>query len=283
MARSIAEIQNQIIAYKNAQPELAGLSSNSRRAIWYLWTYIIAAGIAVFEQLQDLFLSNVEAVVARSSAASALWIQDKFLKFQYSATTPQIVQLIDTVPQYPVVDENLRIITACAVITQNNNTVDIKLAKNNPYGALDPSELSAAQNYINTIGVAGINYNCISLDADRIYIEADIYYKGQYSSVIQTNMITALDNWFTQLSQINFNGDIKMSDLEAVIRNVTGVNDVVIKNVRVRANTVSFANGTDLILNTAVLQRLYNPVAGYIIQEDTSGQTFADSLNFIPQ
>lgn len=283
MARTVAEIQAEIIAYKEAQADLAGLTSTSHRAIWILWTFVVASAIAIFEQLQDLYLATVEAVVARSAGASFLWVQDKFFKFQYSATDPQVIQLIDTVPQYPVVNEALRIITACSVTSSVSNEVNIKVAKEDPYTALSGPELSAAQSMIDTIGVAGIIYNVISLAADKIYINANVYYKGQYSSVIEDLVITALNNYLQTLSKINFNGEIKMSDLEGVIRVVEGVNDVVMLNVKGRADAVVFASGTYFIQNSTLVTRLWNPAAGYIVQEDTAGQTFADSLNFISQ
>jgi hypothetical protein len=283
MARSIDTIQAEIIATKNAQPELAALNSASKRSIWQLWTYITATCIAILEQLLDVFISNVETQVAASAAASALWVQSKMFAFQYDATTPQIVQLINTVPQYPVVDATKRIITACSVTSDISNVVNIKVAKSNPLAALSLLEKSSAQGYINTIGIAGINYNVISLNPDKIYIDASIYYQGQYAAIIQTSVIDTLTAYLQNLSTINFDGSLKISDLEAVIRNVAGVNDVVLNNVRGREDAVLFAAGIDLVLNTAIIQRQWKTVAGYIVQETTSGKTFADSLTFIAQ
>lgn len=293
MARTISQIQAQIIAQIAATPELGYYDSNniwrnittndSARAIWRLWTWIQATAIAVHEQLIDVYISTMESIVARSAAASNLWVQYKLFQFQYDATTPQVVQLIDTVPQYPVVDATKRIITACSVTTDVNNTVNIKVAKSNPYIALSSPELSAAQSYINTIGVAGITYVVASKNADKIYIEADVYFQGQYSAVIATNVIATLNAYFQRLSQINFNGSLKMTDLEAIIRNVEGVNDVVLKNVKGRPDATAFAFGTYFIQNNATVQRLWSPDAGYIVQENTAGQTFLDSLNFIAQ
>lgn len=293
MARTIAQIQAQIIAQIAATPELGyyddvnvwhNITENtSARAIWRLWTWIQATAIGIFEQLIDLYIVVIEAIVARSSAASTLWVQDKMFKFQYDATTPQIVQLIDTVPQYPEVDANKRIITACSVTTDVNNTVNVKVAKSSPFVKLVALEKSAAQSYINTIGVAGITYVVISEDADKIYIQADIYYQGQYSTVIQANVIATLNAYLQTLSVVNFNGSLKMSDLEGVIRNVEGVNDVVLKNVKGRPDATAFGFGTYFIQNSTIVQRLWNSFAGYIIQETTAGQTFADSLTFIAQ
>lgn len=283
MARTIAQIQAQIIATKNAQPELAGLTSTSKRAIWNLWTFVIAACIAIFEQLLDSFLTQVETQVAQSAGASVLWLQAKMFQFQYDATTPQVIQLINTVPQYPVVDANKRIITACSVTSSLSNQVSIKVAKSSPFVALATAELTAAQSYINTIGAAGITYNVISLNADKLYVQAQIYYQGQYSTVIQQNVIAAINSFLQNLSIVNFNGSMKISDLEGAIRNVAGVNDVVLNNVKGRDDASSFANGIDLVLNNTVISRQWNTIAGYIVQETTTGKTFADSLTFIGQ
>jgi hypothetical protein len=283
MARTIDTIQAEIIATKNAQPELDGLTSTSKRSIWQLWTYIVATSIAILEQLLDVFVVNVEAQVSASAAASALWVQSKMFAFQYDATTPQIVQLINTVPQYPVVDATKRIITACSVTSDISNVVNIKVAKSTPLAALTTLEQASAQGYINTIGIAGINYNIISLPADKIYIDASIYYQGQYAAIIQSSVIDTLNAYLQNLSTVNFDGSLKISDLEGVIRNVAGVNDVLLNNVRGREDAVLFAAGIDLVLNTATLQRQWQTVAGYIVGETTTGKTFADSLTFIAQ
>ena len=283
MARTIAQIQAQIIATKQAQPELAGLTSTSKRAIWNLWTFVIATCIGIFEQLLDSFLTNVETQVNASAGASILWLQAKMFQFQYDATVPQVVQLINTVPQYPVVDATKQIITACSVTSSLSNQVTIKVAKSNPYVALVSAELTAAQSYINTIGAAGISYTVISLNPDKLYVQASIYYQGQYSTVIQQNVIDAINSFLQNLSITNFNGSMKISDLEGVIRNVAGVNDVILNNVKGRDDASTFANGVDLVLNNTVISRQWDTVAGYIVQETTSGKTFADSLIFIAQ
>lgn len=283
MARTIAQIQAQIIATKQAQPELAGLTSTSKRAIWNLWTFVIATCIGIFEQLLDSFLTNVETQVNASAGASILWLQAKMFQFQYDANIPQVVQLINTVPQYPVVDVTKQIITACSVTSSLSNQVTIKVAKSNPYVALVSAELTAAQSYINTIGAAGISYTVISLNPDKLYVQASIYYQGQYSTVIQQNVIDAINSFLQNLSITNFNGSMKISDLEGVIRNVAGVNDVILNNVKGRDDASTFANGVDLVLNNTVISRQWDTVAGYIVQETTSGKTFADSLIFIAQ
>ena len=285
MARTVAAIQTQIETELVANFAAVGVTIDptkwSKRNMMRLFCYIFAVSTAYLEQLMDVLKTSLEATASQSAAASPLWIQAQMFEFQYSATDPQIIQLINTVPQYPVVDATKRIITACSVTSTTSNEVTIKVAKSDPFQALATAELSAAQGYINYLGTAGINYTVVSLDADRIYIDANIYYQGQYSSVIQANVIAAIDAFLQNLSITNFDGSLKMTDLENVIRNVQGVNDVVLVNVRGRAAADPFANGIDLILNQKVVQRLWNTVAGYCIQEDTVGETFTDTLNFV--
>ena len=102
MARSVATIQALIVTNFQAQPELAAANSTSKRAIWYLLTFIVATAINVFEQLLDLFKANITAIVALSAPATPQWLQAKIFNFQYSATNPQNIQLINTVPTYAV-------------------------------------------------------------------------------------------------------------------------------------------------------------------------------------
>ena len=287
MARKVDEIQAYIVATLVTNFAAIGITIDpltwSKRNMLRAICFTVATCQALLEQLQDLFQQTIETIAAKAPAASASWVQDKMFKFQYSATDPQIIALIDTVPEYPVVDELLRIITACSVTSSVSNETQVKVAKGNPFAALSAPELSAAQGYINVIGVAGINYVVISLESDKMFIEADIYYQGQYAAVIQANVIAAIEAWFIDRATNNFNGAVEMADLEGVINSVTGVNDVVLNNVRGRANTDLFSAGIDFILGTQVIQRKWQTVAGYIGQETTATKTFADTLNFIAE
>lgn len=287
MARSLAEINSYIVSAVVTNFAAIGITIDptlwSKRNILRAICYTVAISQALVEQLQDAFMAAIESTVAAAAAASYAWIQAKMFEFQYSSTDPQFVTLIDTVPVYPVVDPTLRLITACSVTSDKSNTVSIKVAKGSPLQALASLELSSAQGYINTIGTAGIIYNAISLNPDQIYIDADIYYQGQYASVIQTTVIAAITAWLANLSVVNFDGKIKMSDLEDTIRTIPGVNDVVLNNVRARADAVLFAAGIDLIVNDQIIQRSYSTAAGYLIPEATTGKTLMDSLNFITE
>jgi len=293
MSRTLQQVQTSIIANIAANPDMVYTDENnvvrnityntSKLSLWYLWTWIMAAAIVVLEQLMDVYTTNIEAIVARSAAASTLWIQAKMFQFQYDATDPQVVPLIDTIPQYPVVNTSLCPIIACSVTSDYANNVTVKCATGSPLVALDAPVLAAAASYLNVIGDAGITYNVVSLSPDKIFIDADVFYNGMYTAVIKNNVIAALNDYFVTLSKINFNGSIKMSDLENVIRSVTGVNDVVLNNVKAHTDAQSLSQSLYLIQNKQVVNRLYSSVAGYLIQETDSGATFLDTLIFTAQ
>jgi hypothetical protein len=93
-------------------------------------------------------------------------------------------------------------------------------------------------------------------------------------------VIDAINTFFASLP---FDGSMKLLDLEIAIRNVQGVNDVVFQNVQARADGTSFGSGTYLVQSQTVVGRIWPTVAGYIVGETTSGQTLANTLNFIPE
>lgn len=285
MARKVEEINAFTVAQVVTYFAAAGITINptqwSQVNLLRALVFSVSVGQATLEQLQDAYQQTIENIAATAPAASPKWVQAKMFLFQYSATDPQIIALVDTVPVYPSLRPDLRIITACSVTSAVSNREVIKVAQGFPFAPLDSSMIAAAQGYINTIGVAGIDYSVVSLDSDKMYITADVFYQGQYAAVIQVNVIAAINAWFVKLAVEDFDGIAEMSDLEATIRNVTGVNDVVLKNVRGRADTDTFDDGIDLILGTAIIYRRWQTIAGYIGQETTTGKTFADSLNFV--
>jgi hypothetical protein len=263
-----------------AQPELAQATSTSKRAIWRLWTYVVAVAINLLEQLMDVFRAETEQLVSITPPQTSQWLQDKVFKFQYDSTNPQIIQLIDFAPQYPVVNPALRIVTRCSVKSATAGSVIVKAAKSEPPTPLSSLELASLQSYVSLIGVTGINYGVISSESDKLFIEADIYYNGSYSAIIQSYVINTIQNY---LSTLPFDGSFKVNDLEVAIRNTEGVNDCVLKNVIARADGTPLSGGTYLVINNQFVGRVWPTVAGYIVTETTSGSTINDTLTFIAE
>jgi hypothetical protein len=287
MARTVSNIQvsiqNEMVSNFAAIGIILNPTQWSKRNILRLLCFTFATVSNYLEQLMDILKLSIEKTASQAAGTSTLWIQAQMRLFQYSEAHPQILQLINTIAQYPLIDTSLQIITACSVTSASPNNVTIKVAKSNPFVALTTNELSAAQGYINLKGSAGINYMVVSKPSDKLYVNANIYYQGQYSAVISASVISAINDFLQNLSINNFDGSLKMTDLENTIRNIDGVNDIVLINVRGREDSADFTNGIDFIKDQAVLLRLWHTVAGYCTGETTTGYTFADSLNFIAE
>jgi len=285
MARTTAQIKALIVAAIQADTTLSvELTSPSSVAIWNLLAFVIAQSINILEQLVDLFKVDIEAIAAQSYYGSALWWKQQMLKFQYSATNPQVIQIIDNVIKYPNVNKDLNLITACS-ITNSEGAIIIKTAQGviGAYFPLTNLMLTAAQNYATSITPAGETPTVISINADKLYIQADIYFLGQFvSTAVKANVILAIN---TYLSDIDFNGTIFVAKIQDAIQGVLGVKDVVIKNITARSDAQTIATGTNLVLNGTVTNasRLYSTFAGYIIGETTASFTLNDTLTMIAE
>jgi hypothetical protein len=281
MARSIATIVALLDAEQAAQTGLSGLNSPSTTAIFKLWKYIVATQMFLQETLWDIYKAALELTISKAAVGTSAWLQDKVLKFQYDATTPQVLSVgSDFSVNYTTVDTTKQIITRAAVNRTAQRTVLVKVAKSDPPVALSGPELSSLNGYLDDICFAGVNYVATSLVSDKLYLKANVYYDGQYSNTISESVISAVNVY---LATLPFDGKIKLSAIVDSIQTVTGVNDVVLEDVAVRADATAFASKTYMVQGNTTLIPLYQLAAGYIIEETTASNTFTDTLTFTPQ
>lgn len=268
---TIAQIEERLTKkLKSTAPFSSVNMSASAVALWSNFLDTIATEIFTLEQLNNTFESEIEALINKVTTPTNLWWQKQILLFQYSATNPQVL-LLDTAsfsPYYPIINAALRIISNCSVVTSANNRVQIKVTNNG--SVLDASQVIALKAYINTLDPAGIAYSIINELPDKFWLQANVYYNGQYSPVIKDNVIAAINAY---LKSIPFDGIVKLSAVEDAILAVSGVTDVQITQAAGRRNGAAFVDKT-------AFNRIYQSYSGQIVQETTSGQTFADTLTF---
>ena len=82
MARTIEQINNEIIKAKESEPALAGLTSTSKVAIWKLWAYITAFVIYTLELIFDQHKAEVLEALTQLKPHTARWYRNKALAFQ---------------------------------------------------------------------------------------------------------------------------------------------------------------------------------------------------------
>lgn len=78
MARTIAEIQNEILKEKDNQSALKGLTSSSKTSIWRLWVNIVATAIWVHEKIVEK-----NALVSRPHTLN--WYREQALNYIHGA------------------------------------------------------------------------------------------------------------------------------------------------------------------------------------------------------
>ena len=258
MARTIEVIQAEIIAYKETQPDLAGLTSTSATAIWRLWTWVVASAIYLHETYWDAFRAEVDAIVAAAIPGTARWYQQQSLLYQHGDELSYVNEKFI----YPVIDPEKQIVKRAAV-SENQGMVFFKVAKlsNNIPTKLSTAELNGFSDYIQQIKFAGTQAAIISLDGDLVQINVDIYYnpsildaEGKLIADPTVYPVTDAVNMF--LANIPYDGKLYASALVDAIQSAPGVNDVVLTSLL--AKTAADAAYT-------TVNRVYNSASGYYI------------------
>lgn len=277
MSRTIAEIYDEIIAEKESQTALSGLtpdpetslglltelSSGSRVAIWRLWAYITAVAIWTHEQVFEIFLEEAEAIAAAAPAGTARWYQKKVLEFQFGDT----LQYLNNQYVYDPITPANQIVTRCAVQDRGDGVVVIKVAKGSTPAPLSAPEKTALEGYIAKIKFAGTRVAVLSQAADEIDLDYDIYYDPIVPlATVQADVQAAIEAFANGLE---FNGLVRVNKITDALQAVTGVVDPVFQT----------ATGTPDGGSPAAFTVSYQPVAGHIVYADTAANMFT----FIPQ
>lgn len=205
MARTIAEIQNEILIEKKKQSSLNGLNSDSKTSIWGLWTNIVATAIWVHEKIVEK-----NALISRPHTLN--WYREQALNFHYGSpldpNSSNGMSLIwkDGLYQFDTTNlsetqiEESKIIKHCAVSEVDLETVlkpkddvqeifsdyfhnkvgvvFIKVAaqKGDSISRIDvPNELFAFKEYIAKIKDAGNQVYITSDDGDILKLNLNVY------------------------------------------------------------------------------------------------------------
>jgi hypothetical protein len=276
MARTISQIKNQILTEKASYLELNVLNNPSTTSLFNLWAYITAVCISVLENLQDVFITEVESIVSRGVVGSKAWLDYQIRRFQY--TNILILDTVTFLYKYANSDVKKEIISRVSISDGINKEIIIKVAKNEPPTPLNTDEKNALNSYLEQFVTAGVSTNLISTNSDKVKLIAQIYYDGQYSSLIKDNVIIGIKNYLLNLP---FDTKIRVSSIQDSIQNVLGVKDVIINYLEVRTDTQSIGLGAKLVVNNQVLNREINLFSGYVVEETTALNTFNETLNFI--
>jgi hypothetical protein len=262
MARTITEIENEIIGVKNADPTLAGLSSSSRTAIWRVWVHIVAYAIWTLEKLFDVHLSNVRTALAEDKSHTLRWYRKMALLFQYGSALPDGSDRYNNAALTASQVENQQIIKHAAAVEDSSNLVTIKVAKESA-GELVPlsiAEYNAFSSYINEIKDAGVLLQPISFAGDKLKVKLLIEIDPQVLSLTgerldgtnATPIKSAINEY---LRSLPFNGLFRVDAMIDMLQQVEGVVIPTAQLVQAAKNDVN---------NFSFINVKYQPYSGYL-------------------
>jgi hypothetical protein len=221
MAQTIADVENDILAEKANHPELNGLDSTSTVAIWRLLVSVFAAIVVLFQQVMDLFKIDIQAVVDSNDYGTDPWWQQKILAFQFG----DVLSFINNRFQYAVVDATKQII-AYVAISSVGGRVQIKAATSNngTPAVLNTGQFNALLAYCQQIRPSGIKFTLISLAADTLKLNLNVYYNAQANiAVLQPAVEAAINSYLATLYTARFDGGITIDGLINAVQAVPGV------------------------------------------------------------
>jgi len=262
MARTIDEIQDQILATQATY--LPDLTSTSKVSVFRLIAFIIAVCTHYVETLFDSHKKEVQDLLDNRQPATRAWYAERVRVFQLGDD-------IDGTGTYPVVNTTKQIISRLAVKETVQGEVLIKVAKGTvgQEEALAASEKLQLESYIDKIKYAGTKTEVVSLNADLLNIEAEVFYDPIYTlGDIQARTEAAL---YTFMTTLKFDGIVRRNELIRQIRNVAGINDIEFTTLEGQTGTI-----------TKPITLEYEMTSGYI-KENVVDYPFATSITYTPE
>jgi hypothetical protein len=282
MARSVTEIYDEIIAYKDSQSALAGLApqqdneqqllaaitSNSKVALWRLWAYTIAVCLHLHEVIWDIYVAKIESLVAATFIGTVAWYRTMVLEFQYTDT----VEYNETTKQYgyPVLDTAKRIVKRCAIQERPSGVLTFKVAKEDGSSliGLTNDEQLALVAYIRKIRFAGTRFTVVTGAGDFIYITGNVHFDAQTpQQTVMVQVEAAINNY---IANLDFDSDLFLSKVVDAIQSVDAVVDA--HDIQVYTRVLSSDPWSQI-------DRIHTPVYGYYVVDPS--ESVSQNVNFI--
>lgn len=277
MARTIQEIQNEILRAKEAEPHLSDLNSTSKVAIWRLWTYITAFAIWSLEKLFDTHKTEVSEALNQLKPHTARWYRNKALAFQYGFDLIADSDKFNNEGKTEDEISNSKIVKYSAVVeSETESRLIVKIATENS-GELDPisqGQKASFEAYMNEIKDAGVKITTINYLPDILKLQMKIYRdplvldeNGQSILTGEKPVETAIKEY---LKQLPFDGELVLAHLIDALQKVEGVKIphlVLAESKWIDAGTNGYGDFQPIGVKTI-------PISGYFKMENFNGISY---------
>ena len=274
MARTIEQIQNEILKAKETEASLNGLNSTSKVAIWRLWAYITAFVIWTLEKIFDEHKKEVSEALSELKPHTARWYRNKALAFQHG------FDLIEDSDKFNNQDRtedeivNSKIVKYSAVTeSEAESRLIVKIATEQG-GELQPisvGQKASFDAYINEIRDAGVRITTINYLPDILKLQMKIYRdplvldeNGQSILTGEKPVEKAIKEYFKKLP---FNGELVLAHLVDALQQVEGVkipHIILAESKWIDAGVNDYGNYQPIEVKTI-------PISGYFKIENFNG------------
>lgn len=245
MARTIVAIQQEIFDGIAANENLAGLTSQSKAAIWRLMVFVVAFSIWLLETLFDQHKKEIDTAIYEQKSGTSRWYRNMSLAFQYGidliADSDQFETGYtfdnETVKYTDSQIEASKIIKYCSVKESTEiSSLTIKVAGESADGLepLSEEQLESFAQYLNEIKYAGVKLNVVNNPADQLVLVMQIYRDvlvlDSTGSSIKLGGKPVEAAIKTYMKNLPFDGELVLNDLIEKLRALDGVNNVNIIN-----------------------------------------------------
>lgn len=231
MASAIEQIQLSILAEKANKPELEGLTSTSKTAIWRLFIYIMSYTIYAFETILDKHYSDVTQKLTEEKAHTARWYRTKALAFQFGFDlifdTDEFVNTGYTTEQ---IDDSKIVKYAAVVESENDSRLIVKIAgeTDGELNRLNEQQVTSFKSYmLDHVRDAGVKITVINYEADKLFLDLQINYDPLVLSSNGQHLINAnypvVDAIKAYMKELPFNGELVLAHLVDKLQQVEGV------------------------------------------------------------
>lgn len=230
MARTIDEIFNGMLAAKAAEPNLSGLTSTSKVAIWRLLFYIVAVTIWTLETLFDIHIAETKLLLKKEKPGRPQWYAEKGKAFQYGAALVPDQDYYDNTGLDEAAIEAMKVVKY-AVCIDLGNELRYKIAglSGAELAPITAPQFAAFQAYVHQIKYGGVNISFRNSTADILMLAYKIYYDPlvldatgkRLDGTNDTPIPDAINDYLT--NDIEFNGFFVTSKLTDKLQNVPGV------------------------------------------------------------
>ena len=180
MARTIETIYADLIAKKEATPELNNFTSTSKTATWRLWLYVVAYAVFVLETFFDVHKAEVSDIILQQKPHSPTWYRNKATSFQYGFDLFDDTDIFITTGYTEEQIAASKIIKYAAVTeSKTESRLIIKVATEDSSGDLSPivsAQEDSLIEFFKEAGDAGVNITIINYLPDILRLTLKIYY-----------------------------------------------------------------------------------------------------------